>query len=651
MKLSAKLIIGFGMVLVLLMVVSGVSYFALENSTNGFEVYRGLARDTNMAGRLQANMLSARMAVKDFVISAEEEDLQKFEAEFAEVKKFMEKAQAEITQPDRAAMVSSAADRLGAYNSAFDRVVELQRRRREIVNEVLNKNGPLIEERMTQILRSAEQAGDTNAATTTANALRSLLLARLYVVKFLENNVATFSQRVEQEMVDLDQQFERMRGTLTSRDRLGLLDQIIPLQDSYQDAFEELVQVIGERNRLINDRLDVLGPEIASDMEDVKLSVMQEQNELGPRLQAANNRAVYMVIGLSAGALLFGILTAMFIVRSVLGQLGKDPSEIAKITKEIAAGNLGVQFDDGHLEGVYGDMKNMVDKIGGVVAEVRGSSENVASGSQQLSGSSQGVSQGATEQAASVEEVSSSVEQMASNIAQTTDNAQGTEQLAYKAAQDAEESGKAVRESVVAMKEIAEKISIIEEIARQTNLLALNAAIEAARAGEHGKGFAVVAAEVRKLAERSGEAAGEISELSVSSVDVADRAGNMLEELVPNIRKTAELVQEITAASREQSAGAEQINTAISQLDAVIQQNASASEEMASTSEELAGQSKALLDVVGFFRFDGQGGGRPTVRAYSAPTPKAKPLPEANQDYEPYQASGDSDSEDEFERF
>ena len=159
-------------------------------------------------------------------------------------------------------------------------------------------------------------------------------------------------------------------------------------------------------------------------------------------------------------------------------------------------------------------------------------------------------------------------------------------------------------ETVSAMKEIATKISIIEEIARQTNLLALNAAIEAARAGEHGKGFAVVASEVRKLAERSQEAAGEISHLSTTSVDIAEQAGDMLNKMLPDIQKTAELVQEISASSREQDTGAEQINKAIQQLDQVIQQNAGAAEEMASTTEELSSQAEQLKSTIAFFTLD-----------------------------------------------
>jgi methyl-accepting chemotaxis protein len=229
---------------------------------------------------------------------------------------------------------------------------------------------------------------------------------------------------------------------------------------------------------------------------------------------------------------------------------------------------------------------------------VNSAAENVATASQELSSASEEMSQGATEQAAAAEEASSSMEEMAANIKQSADNAMETEKIAANSAQDARDGGKSVEQTVAAMKEIAEKINIIEEIARQTDLLALNAAIEAARAGDHGKGFAVVASEVRKLAERSQTAAAEISKLSVASVEIAETAGHMLGKMVPDIQKTAELVQEISSASNEQNAGSEQINQALQQLDQVVQQNASASEEMASTAEELSAQSEELKATI-----------------------------------------------------
>jgi methyl-accepting chemotaxis protein len=253
--------------------------------------------------------------------------------------------------------------------------------------------------------------------------------------------------------------------------------------------------------------------------------------------------------------------------------------------------------------GVLTDALNrMVEKFQQVVADVRAGADNVAAGSNELSGASEQLSQGASEQAASVEEISSSVEEMSANIHQNTENTIQTEKIANQLALDARETGVAVGETVAAMKHIADKISVIEQIARNTNLLALNAAIEAARAGDAGKGFAVVAAEVRKLAENSGKAAAEINALSKTSVAKAEDAGKKLEAIVPDIEKTAELIQEITAASNEQNSGAEQINQAIQQFDQIVQQNASASEEMAASSEELSAQAEQLKSAIAFFQ-------------------------------------------------
>jgi methyl-accepting chemotaxis protein len=294
------------------------------------------------------------------------------------------------------------------------------------------------------------------------------------------------------------------------------------------------------------------------------------------------------------------------LIKNNLHMLIDAMEEVTTTAEEIASGNLTVKVKErSDQDKLMQAMANMVGSLTEVASNIQTVANQVMTGSQEMSASSEQLSQGATEQSASVEEVSSSMEQMAANIKQNSDNAQQTEKIALKAAEDGKEGGKSVLETVAAMKEIAGKISIIEEIARQTNLLALNAAIEAARAGEHGKGFAVVASEVRKLAERSQTAAAEINKLSASSVQVAEKAGEMLARMVPDIQKNADLVQEITAASNEQSSGAGQINKAIQQLDQVVQQNASASEEMASTAAELLGQAEQLQNTIAFFKLNG----------------------------------------------
>ncbi len=279
--------------------------------------------------------------------------------------------------------------------------------------------------------------------------------------------------------------------------------------------------------------------------------------------------------------------------------------EIASITNDLAGGNLMIKVNmRSEKDMLMKSLDEMVTNLRDVVMNVRNASDKVASGSRGMSSSSEEISQGATQQAASAEEASASMEEMTANIKQNASNAQFTEKIAIKASDDAREGGKSVAQTVNAMKDIAGKIFIIEEIARQTNMLALNAAIEAARAGEHGKGFAVVAAEVRKLAERSQEAAKEISLLSTTSVEIAEKAGHLFEKIIPDIQKTAELVQEINAASSEQNSGAEQINKAIHQLDLVIQQNAGSAEKMSSTAQLLSEEAQDLQKIISFFKLE-----------------------------------------------
>jgi len=311
-------------------------------------------------------------------------------------------------------------------------------------------------------------------------------------------------------------------------------------------------------------------------------------------------------------------------IKNNLNVLVAAMNEITAAAEEISNGNLTVDIRERSAQDkLMQALSAMVAGLTRTVSDIRGIAGEVSAASQSISTASIQVSKGASAQAAAAEQASSSMEEMVSNIKQNADNAQQTDKIANKSAKDAQESGKSVLEAVAAMKEIANKISIIEEIARQTNLLALNAAIEAARAGEHGKGFAVVAAEVRKLAERSQKAAGEINQLSSSTLKVSEKSGEMLEKLVPDIQRTAELVQEITAASKEQDTGAEQINKALQQLEQVIQQNASASEEMASTTEELTGQSDQLVSALSFFHAGDEGMSRKGAGSKARPAPSA----------------------------
>lgn len=348
-------------------------------------------------------------------------------------------------------------------------------------------------------------------------------------------------------------------------------------------------------HKIVNDALESMSAYVENTKKQMAEQAVQSKEE-GLHAQS-------LLLTLIGASLAIAIAAAIWISLNISRSL----SRAVGLAGSVANGDLSQTIPSASNDEV-GDLIRslnlMVEKLRQIVAEALTAAQNVSAGSQELSASAEQLSQGATEQASSAEEASSSMEEMASNVKQNADNANQTEKIAAQSAKDAEASGAAVGRAVNAMQTIAEKITIVQEIARQTDLLALNAAVEAARAGEHGKGFAVVASEVRKLAERSQAAAAEIGTLSTDTVKVAREAGEMLAKLVPDIKKTADLVVEITAACREQDVGSAQINQAIQQLDKVGQQNASASEEVSSTSEELASQAEQLQSTISFFRID-----------------------------------------------
>lgn len=610
MKLGMRIGLGFGLVIAISLVLGAVAIWNMR-------IVSGLAGkmqsqyvpESGLATGIERNYLNALFEIRGYGFTSDRSYLDRGMKYIEQIRKDLGDAKNLASHSSELGKFADQVEKISGKTAEYERLIGETTARKEVSENLLK--------RMFEVGSDLKKSIDELAKGWSAGGTEVSNVAKLAAVTevnevFIEMRLMIWKAQAQRDMKQIRDVQENLDGIMT---RLAALkastaqEKQLELIEKVESGFEEYRRLATEFTAAWTsvDEIGARRVKVAYEaMEIAREAAESAVRDMGKVTGDTGAKLSFSVTVMVAGLLLAVVLGAcisVLITRAVV-----DPLVHAlEISNRLSEGDLTLKIDvkgTDETGRLLQSMSRMVEKLREIVRSVILAGDNVRSGSQELSASAEQLSQGASEQAASAAEVSSSMEQMASNIRQNADNALQTEKIAVRSAEDAHEGGETVSETVSAMKDIAGKISIIEEISRQTNLLALNAAIEAARAGEFGKGFAVVASEVRKLAGRSQTAAEEIDKLSTSSVDVAEQAGEMLLRIVPDIRKTSDLVQEISCACNEQNLGAEQIHKAIQQLDQVIQQNASASEQVATTSEELLSQAERLGEIMAFFRID-----------------------------------------------
>jgi len=641
LSIGQKLIAGFAVVLVLGIVIAGFGYNAISNSSDGFGEYRSFARNANLAGRIQAMVLYNRMNFKSYMGSNSVEDQKKFEKRQAEMQKFIAEAKVQITDAERAAIINKIGKSADLYGDTFKSVVKLINSRNDAVQVKMESIGPKTEKLLTSIMDSAKKDRDMTAAYNSAQAVKHLLLMRLYVMKYLDTNSEAASERVTGEFVILNEYLSVLNRELQNRGRRRSLAEVKTSANEYFDVWEnQLEPAIVERNKLVKAIMDVEGPQIAEEIENIKLSYKADQDELGPALVASNKSSITIIIIVTIIAVGLGFFVALFLTRLIaigiqkvvdgIEALGENDLKVRiDVDSEDELGRMAKSFNgsmekleqaakaqkviQGQVQGSTNDLGAAATQLGSITNDISDKSASiadmsgmVAAASEQMSANMDTIAQASQNSQDNMNSVAGATEEMTSTVSEIAQNAEQAREVTAEAVQSVALASGRVDNLGVAAQEISKVTDTIMEIAEQTKLLALNATIEAARAGEAGKGFAVVANEVKELASQTNAATADISH-KIEAIQT-ETSGTVTEiaSITSVINKVNSIVNTIATAVEEQNVTTQDIAGNIGMATSGMTEVVNNVSEAAKAAKEVASNIATVNTDIGTIKSSGQ---------------------------------------------
>lgn len=604
MKLSTQVNLGYGSVLFLLLFIALIAFAGLRAGFASFTEYRGLALETNLSGRIQANLLMARINVLKFIQENGDVSVEEYNKRMRATSQFINEALSMMEDPQRVNKIRESQTLLQDYQTGFGQVQQLVAQRHEIVNTRLDPSGLSMRQTMTSFMEQANQRGDSEGLYLLSKAQETLLLGRLYVTKFLVTNDQSDYERALLELgTNLPGFIDRASALYAGNDSATqYLQTFASSKRNYLAAFSDVYDVITERNNLIDNTLNRIGPIVAKNLEDVKLQVKAAQDTLGPVVQADAERRVFLVAGISLFSVIIGVVLSAVLSRLIIKPIGGEPRDIEDIVRYVSEGNLAVDVSSGrYASGIYHSIYDMVAKLRILVGDISDNSASITTTSQSVAAASTQTSEASESQKAKTESVATAVNQMSYSIQEISRLANASSE-SVNDVQHKSSSGQAtVEQTIAALEKLSNRVSgaveviekladnsteigkvieVINGISEQTNLLALNAAIEAARAGEQGRGFAVVADEVRALAQRTGDSTREIQDIIV----LLQSGANDAVDAMSKCQGDASLTMKQASMTTDALDDIQKAVTALSDMNAQV---ATAVEQQVSVTEEI----------------------------------------------------------------